>query len=144
MAVASGSASGSAIASAVPSAATPLVTNSVTQTKLTAIDGVARGLFGWGVNLSSDGSTALVRASGQNSGHGAAYVFTRSGSVWTQQAELIVSGMTGSLAAGDAALSSDGSTALLSDGQSAAYVFTRSGPEWIDTTPTGAVARWPR
>jgi hypothetical protein len=97
-----------------------------------------------GVNLSSDGSTALVRASGQNSGHGAAYVFTRSGSVWTQQAELIVSGMTGSLAAGDAALSSDGSTALLSDGQSAAYVFTRSGPEWIDTTPTGAVARWPR
>jgi hypothetical protein len=41
---------------------------------------------GWFVALSGDGNTAIVGGPGDNSGAGAAWVFTRSGRVWTQQA----------------------------------------------------------
>ena len=48
------------------------------------------------VPLSSDGDTALVGGSGDNGGIGAAWVFTRSGSTWTQQgAKLTGSGEIG-------------------------------------------------
>jgi hypothetical protein len=60
------------------------------QAKLTASDGAANNDFGFSVALS--GSTALVGAFGNNSGTGAAYVFVRSGSTWTQQAKLASSG----------------------------------------------------
>jgi hypothetical protein len=42
------------------------------------------------VSLSSDGNTAIVGGSGDNSGIGAAWVFTRSGGVWTQQGDKLV------------------------------------------------------
>src|SRR5207302_6777381 len=43
------------------------------------------GQFGYSVALSGDGSTALVGGPGDNGGLGAAWVFTRSGSSWSQQ-----------------------------------------------------------
>src|SRR5207248_1204155 len=67
---------------------------------------------------------------------GAAWVFTRSGSVWTQQAKLTGTGEVGAGTVGvSVALSADGNTALLggySDdgGVGAAWVFTRSGATW--------------
>jgi FG-GAP repeat len=60
------------------------------QATLTASDRAKHDNFGWSVALS--GSTAVVGADAKNSGTGAAYVFTRSGSTWTQQAKLTVSG----------------------------------------------------
>jgi len=56
------------------------------QAKLTASDAAAGDNFGYSVAVS--GSTAVVSAVGKNSGTGAAYVFTRSGSTWSQQAKL--------------------------------------------------------
>ncbi len=59
------------------------------QSKLTADDGAARDLFGVSVSVGED--TALVGAYGDDdagSNSGSAYVFTRSGSTWTQQAKL--------------------------------------------------------
>ena len=82
--------------------------------------------------LSSDGNTALISGIDSNS-VGAAWVFTRAGSVWTQQAALTASDATSpSFGSGDpVALSSDGNTALIGDsGARTASVFTRAGSAW--------------
>jgi hypothetical protein len=104
--------------------------------KLSASDETGLGVFGWSVALSSDGSTALVGGYGDNGGLGAAWVFTRSGSTWTQQgSKLTASDEAGpGDFGGSVALSSDGSTALIGGGVDnnvgAAWVFTRSGSTW--------------
>ena len=106
------------------------------QAKLGAADAAKADQFGMSSALSSDGSTALVGAPGKNHFTGGAYVFTRSGSTWTQQQKLTPSDP----AAGDqygtsAALSSDGNTAVIgapnkATATGAVYVFTRSGSTW--------------
>ncbi len=103
--------------------------------------------FGWSVSLSSDGSTALVCAHRENDFTGAAYVFTRNGSTWTEQAKLVASdGVSGDGYGNSMSLSADGSTALIgahrkSSSTGAAYVFTRSGDTWTEqqklTAPDG-------
>ena len=106
------------------------------------------GQFGISVALSDDGSTALVGASGDGNLQGAAWVFTRSGSVWRQQGPKLVgdctqscSGPNGTGESGQGAfgasvaLSGDGNTALMGgdlddNDQGAVWVFTRSGSVW--------------
>ena len=56
------------------------------QAKLTASDAAADDKFGWGVSI--DGDYAIAGAHGENSGAGAAYIFKRSGSHWSQQAKI--------------------------------------------------------
>jgi hypothetical protein len=89
------------------------------------------------VALSADGNTALVGARDDNSSVGAAWVFTRSGTTWTQQGgKLTGSGTVGAARFGTGvALSSDGNTAAMggySDNSSAGaiWIFTRSGGVW--------------
>jgi uncharacterized repeat protein (TIGR01451 family) len=108
--------------------------------KLTASDGAAGDVFGYSAALSGD--TALVGAIfakvGSNSDQGAAYVFTRSGTTWSQQQKLTASdGASYDRFGNSAALSGD--TALVgavnakigsNSDQGAAYVFTRSGTTW--------------
>jgi FG-GAP repeat protein len=108
--------------------------------KLTATGETGNGDLGWSVALSADGNTALVAAPSDDSNKGAAFVFTRSGTTWAQQAKLAnPTGMTGAANFGTAvALSADGNTALVGgsfDGgvpnvYGAAWVFTRSGTTW--------------
>jgi PKD repeat protein len=111
--------------------------------KLAANDesGLQESLLGWSVALSADGNTALIGGWGDNHFTGAAWVFTRSGSTWTQQgAKLTVSTGPQPWFGYRVALSADGDTALIgapSDvGESgegnpgAAWVFTRSGSTW--------------
>ena len=45
---------------------------------------------GASVALSADGNTAIVGGPGDNNGQGAAWVYTRSGGVWTQQGNKLV------------------------------------------------------
>ncbi len=102
------------------------------QAKLTAADGAANDRFGWSVAVS--GGTALVGAPDKNSGAGAAYMFVRSGTSWSQQAELTASDGAASDYFGYA-VALNGSTALIGangkDGSAgAAYVFVRSGTSW--------------
>ena len=63
------------------------------QAKITAFDGAANDFFGYGVSIS--GSTIISGAYGDNIGantnQGSAYVYTRSGTVWTIQAKLTAS-----------------------------------------------------
>jgi hypothetical protein len=110
--------------------------------KLTGTGEIGAGGFGTSVALSADGNTALIGAPGDSGTKGAAWVFTRSGSTWTQQgAKLTGTGATGAPWFGyTVALSGDGNTALvggwLDNGfQGAAWVFTRSGSTW---SPQGA------
>ena len=104
------------------------------QAKLVATGGTADDRFGVSVAISGD--TAIVGAPRVDTGdQGTAYVFTRSGSVWTQQAQLS--------ATGDAAKDSFGSSVAISgdtaivgahrvntSNPGTAYVFTRSGSIW--------------
>ena len=104
--------------------------------KLTQTGGVGAPAFGWSVALSADGSTALIGGPADQSETGAAWVFTRSGGVWTQHAQLAGGTESGGAQFGSSvALSSDGSTALISgpydnSDAGAAWVFTQSGGVW--------------
>ena len=77
--------------------------------------------------MALSGDTALVGADGENDYQGAAYVFTRSGTTWTQQKLTASDGAAGDWFGASVALSGD--TALVG-AFSAAYVFTRSGTTW--------------
>ncbi|MGE0127290.1 MAG: putative Ig domain-containing protein [Blastocatellales bacterium] len=123
------------------------------QGRLAAQDGAAEDYFGQSVAL--DGDTLVVGASrddvGANADQGAAYVFTRSGTLWTQQSKLIANDGGGSDNFGLAvALSGDtvvvgapsGSNGA-SPNQGAAYIFIRSGagqPVWTQQQKLNAVS----
>jgi predicted hotdog family 3-hydroxylacyl-ACP dehydratase len=105
--------------------------------KLVASDEAGAGSFGVAVALSSDGNTAIVGGYADNAGTGAAWIFIRSGGVWTQQgSKLVGTGAVGSAAQGIAvALSGAGNTAIVGGygdnaNNGAAWVFTQSGVVW--------------
>lgn len=118
----------------------------IEQAKLLPDDNAGRAEFGIDVALSQDGDTLLIGgpadgSSGDGSTPGAAWVFTRSGSTWTQQgSKLTAFGAAGYPEfGGSVALSADGDTALVGgpgnrDGLGAAWVFARSGETWADET----------
>ncbi|HWO19672.1 MAG TPA: integrin [Kofleriaceae bacterium] len=116
-------------------------------------------VFGEGLALSGDGSTLAVGAAGEDSAatgiggdqsdssapsSGAVYVFTRSGTTWSQEAYVKASDTAENAYFGvSVALSRDGSTLAVGAenhfqdgadplilGAGAAYVFTRSGTTW--------------
>ncbi|MEM7130359.1 MAG: SdrD B-like domain-containing protein [Chloroflexota bacterium] len=104
------------------------------QQKLTASDAATGDQFGWAVAVSGD--TAIIGADGENSGAGAAYVFTRSGSTWSEEQKLTASDGGGGDAFG-LSVSVDGDTAIVgANGHNAsagaAYVFTRTGSTWTE------------
>jgi hypothetical protein len=107
------------------------------QAKLVGTGAGGSALQGWSVALSADGATAVVGGPGDNGNAGAAWVYTRTGGVWTQQgAKLIGTGAVGAAQQGwSVALSADGTTAVVG-GQSdnalagAAWVYTRTGGAW--------------
>jgi hypothetical protein len=103
--------------------------------KLVPNDEQGAGRFG-AVALSADGATALIGAANDNGGYGAAWIFTRSGSTWTQQGGKLFVDFDAGLG-GSVALSADGATALLGGPHyqtdvGAAWVFTRSGSTWSE------------
>ena len=105
-------------------------------TKLIGTGAIGDASQGWSASLSYDGNTAIVGGIG-DSGVGAAWVFTRSGGVWSQQAKLVGTGsIGGEVAQGiSVSLSGDGNTALVggpydNNFVGAAWVFTRSGGVW--------------
>jgi hypothetical protein len=114
------------------------------QQKLTASDAASSDEFGYSVSLSSDGNTAIVGSyleeTSPNVNQGAAYVFTRTAGVWTEQQKLVASDAASSDWFGiSVALSSDGNTAIIgaefedtspNSGNGAAYVFTRTAGTW--------------
>lgn len=109
-------------------------------TELTASDGAASDQFGSSAALASNGSTLVVGArvstvSGVSS-QGAAYVFTCSGTTWSQAQKLTASdGAANDYFGASVASSSDGATLVVgaygkNNEQGATYVFTKSGGSW--------------
>ena len=110
------------------------------QDKLLASDGAAFDFFG--VSVSIDGDYAIIGAygdadNGQDSG--SAYIFTRSGTTWTEQAKLLPSDGTTDDFFGWS-VSIDGDYAIIGacfDGDNgyesgSAYVFKRDGTTWTE------------
>lgn len=111
------------------------------QAKLTALDSTASARFGYAVTL--DGNTLGVGVFQDNHGGslpwaGAAYVFVRSGSTWSQQAKL-TAGDPGTLDMFGRAVAIDGDTLLVGAPEDdhptatnggSAYAFVRSGTAW--------------
>jgi cysteine-rich repeat protein len=151
----------------------------VQQAYLKASNTGARDEFGWSVALSADGSTLAVGARGEDSAAtgiggnqaddsagnaGAVYVFTRSGTTWSQQAYVKASntgagdqfGTSVTLSAGGATMAvgaireSSAATGIggnqadnAAPDAGAVYVFTRSGSAWsqqayVKASNTGA------
>jgi len=97
---------------------------------------------GRSVAVSADGNTAIVGGQGDNTGQGAVWVYTRSGSTWAQQgSKLVGTGNTGSAFQGNSvSISADGNTILAggpgdNSNQGAAWVYTRSGGTWTQQGP---------
>jgi hypothetical protein len=104
------------------------------QQKLVASDGAPHDLFGGSVSVSGD--TALIGACEHDSGRGAAYVFRRTGGIWTQQQELLASDGS-SFEYFGASVSISGETAMVGayahdEWRGAAYVFVPDGEVWTE------------
>ncbi len=106
------------------------------QQKLTASDAAPSNAFGSAVALEGDTLAAGAPSLGNGSGTapGAAYVFQRSGSAWTEQGRLTVPGGAGGDGLGaSVALSADTVVAGIpwaDAGLGAAIVYTRSAGAW--------------
>jgi hypothetical protein len=110
------------------------------QQKIQASDKQGNDEFGKSVAISGDGNTAIVGARLEDTGvtigdAGAAYIFTRSGTTWTQQQKIQASDKQNYDEFGQSvAISGDGNTAIVGaykeDSVGAAYIFTRSGTTW--------------
>jgi len=120
----------------LPDALRAAVNGALPEQEVGAIDGAPGDEFG--ISVAIDGDTALIGASYENGGQGAAYVFVRSGGVWGEVQKLVASdgaandwfGQSVSLK-GDTAVI--GAPQYLDFGNGAAYVFTRSGTSWSES-----------
>jgi hypothetical protein len=111
------------------------------QAKLLAADGAASDIFGFSISIAD--STILVGAYGDdispNTNQGSAYIFTRAGTVWTQQAKLLApDGLTNDNFGRSVAVSGDYALigAFSDDNgsntdQGSAYLYKRTGTNWV-------------
>ncbi|MFM7317220.1 MAG: hypothetical protein ACKO5E_09755, partial [bacterium] len=112
---------------------------------ITASDVISTGYgeFGQSVSLSADGSIALIGAKRADN-QGAAYIYNRPGSTWTNTSTYTAKLTASVRAAGDllgysVSLSSNGTTAIVgavgkNSFQGAAYLFNRLGGGWATAT----------
>ena len=113
------------------------------QAKIVASDPTANKWFGRVVSISNDGVYAICGAYRDNTDAGAAYVFVRSGSSWSQQAKLVASdAATNAQFAYQVDINSAGTIAAVSANKrtatgsltnaGAVYVFSRDGTSWTE------------
>ena len=101
------------------------------QQRLEASDKAASDIFGSSVAI--DGDTCVIGAQQEDAGGsnaGAAYVFTRSGTTWSQQQKLVASDAAASDNFGTSVGISGDTLVVGTFNAGAAYVFTRSGTTW--------------
>ena len=108
------------------------------QSKLLASDGAAGDNFGNSVSISGDGNTAIIGAyydDDKGSDSGSAYIYTRSGSTWNQQAKVVASdGTSNDIFGYSVSISGDGNTVIVGaygddnvkgTNAGSAYIFAR-------------------
>jgi hypothetical protein len=105
--------------------------------KLVGTGAAGNSQQGWSVSISYSGDTAIVGAPFDNSGFGAAWVYTRTGIAWSQQGTKLIG--TGSIGTDvnqgwSVSISSDGSTAIIGGTHDNAHI----GAIWMySSTTTG-------
>ena len=113
------------------------------QQKLVASDRESNDSYGIDADLSRNGEYAIIGAYEEDSGTGvdlgSAYIYSRSGSTWTQQQKIQASDKTqGDYFGAGVAINSDGTWAVVgaifedtgATDAGAAYTFSRSGSTW--------------
>ena len=112
------------------------------QAQIQASPAASNDYFGISVEITPDANYAIVGAYFSSGTNGAAYVFSRSGTSWTQQAKLVASDAASADYFGwHVAISSDGSYAIVgangeegtgnsNDNHGASYIYVRSGTTW--------------
>lgn len=116
------------------------------QGRVIASDGADGGSLGYSVSISGDGSTVLAGAFGSDSKGataGAAYVYTRSGVIWSQHSKLMLTdGSAGDYFGHSVSISDNGSFcvvgAYLDDDKGndsgAVAIFKKNGAVWEQTS----------
>lgn len=118
------------------------------QAKLIGTDIIGTGIIqGSSVSLSKYGNTLAIGGPGDDDNQGATWIFTRSGTIWSQQAKLIGTGsVMGSVPrrGTSVSLSADGDTLAVgapdeyrpttTNEVGAAWIFVRSGTTWSQQT----------
>ena len=114
------------------------------QARLVASDGIAQDFFGSAVAISGD--TAVVGAAGDdvgaNVGQGSTYIFVRSGTTWTQQAQIFAAdgaafdefGVSVAIEGDTVVAAADQDDIGTNISQGSAYVFVRNGTAWTQQT----------
>ena len=105
--------------------------------KLVPSDAAGPAQLGISAAVSADGNTAILGGWGDDSGFGAAWVFTREAGAWAQQGgKLVAADAAGAAAQGcSVAVSADGNTAAVGgwgdrSGAGAVWVYTRADGAW--------------
>ena len=113
------------------------------QQKIQASDAQQADYFGYSVSISGDGNTAIVGAYQEDTGAtnaGSAYIFTRSGSTWSQQQKI----QSSDIQSGDnfgfsVSISGEGNTAIMgarledaaATNAGAAYIFQKESDKLV-------------
>jgi hypothetical protein len=121
----------------------PLIPWSTPPQIITASDAAASDYFGYSVDMAGDGNYCIIGAPRDDTttmtDHGAAYIFYKSGGVWTQQAKITASDRQGGDRFGTSvAINQTGDTVIVGamldtntqTYQGSAYIFTRTGTTW--------------
>jgi hypothetical protein len=111
--------------------------------KLLASDPATDAFYGYSIDISSDGNTVVVGAYGKSFFTGEAYVYTRSGLIWTEQAKLLAPEASNDQFGWSVAISADGNTVAIgsttedtspNSNNGAVYIYTRSAGTWTQQT----------
>lgn len=120
------------------------------QATLTASD-APKPTFGIGISISDDGNNVIVGCPKESTtNYGSAYIFTRSGSTWTEQQKIVAGDqVTNDYFGTSVSMSADGTKVAVGAPQGGlqasttygkAYIFTKSGSTWTQqqkiTAPT--------
>jgi YVTN family beta-propeller protein len=106
--------------------------------KLVGTSAIGNSSQGVSSSLSADGNTAIIGGHSDNGSNGAAWIYTRTNNIWSQQGNKLIG--TGNIGAAQqgyrVSLSADGNTAVVggyndNSAQGAVWVFTRSGTNWV-------------
>jgi hypothetical protein len=105
--------------------------------RITALDGVAGDVFGGSFDFTENGDRIATVATIASGTEGVAYVFSRSGTTWTEEQRIVrTDGAAGDYLAA-VKIAGDGTRLVLgtqfaSSSQGRAYVFSRSGTTWTE------------
>lgn len=122
------------------------------QQKLIPSDGVPGDQFGLDVDINYDGTYIIVGAHARNSSTGAVYIFTRSGTTWSDQQIIVAEDAATSESFGRRVKINHDATYILignanddtvPTNSGSAYIFTRTGTTWsqqakLEATNIGA------